>query len=107
MNEEIQPLLDELAADPAFAEAAQEHAEGTSCDEKDCWGCQTVAAVHQLSHWEEEDPFEFAMIECADLASTLRIIAQTNRAIQFLSAVGFHASMFAFANEFEDEDEDE
>ncbi len=108
MNDEtIQPLLDELAADPDFANAATEHAEGTSCDDGNCWGCRTVSAIHNLSHWDEEDPLEFAMIECADLESTLRTIAQVNRASEFLSAIGFHAAMFALANEFDEDEDDE
>lgn len=100
-------LFDDLAADPAIAEAAAEHAEGTSCTtEENCWGCQTVAAIHHLSHWEDDDPLEIVIIECDDLESTLRFIAQANRAAEFLSAASSQASMFAFANEFGDEDDD-
>lgn len=100
-------LFDELAADPAIAEAAEEHAAGTSCvSEENCWGCQTVAAIHYLSHWDEEDPIEIVMIECDDLESTLRFIAQANQAAEFLSAAARQAAMFAFAHEFGDEDED-
>lgn len=106
-NEQEQELFEALSNDPAIAEAAAEHAEGTSCTSaENCWGCQTVKAIHQLSHWEDEDPFEIAMIECDDLEDTLRFIAQANRAAQFLTAAAFHASMFAFANEFDDEAED-
>lgn len=100
-------LFNDLAADPGVAEAAAEHAEGTSCtSEENCWGCQTVKAVHHLSHWEDDDALEFVLIECDDLESTLRFIAQASRASQFLSAAAFHASMVAFTNEFSDEDDD-
>lgn len=100
-------LFDDLAADPAIAEAAAEHAEGTSCTtEENCWGCQTVNAIHQLSHWEDDDVLEIVMIECDDLESTLRFIAQANQAAEFLSASARQAAMFAFANEFGDEDDD-
>lgn len=106
-EEQEQELFDNLAKDPSIAEAAAEHAEGTSCTtEENCWGCNTVKAIHQLSHWEEEDAFDIAMIECDDLESTLRFIAQATRAAQFLSAAVYHASMVAFAHEIED-DEDE
>lgn len=102
-----QELFEALANDPDIAEAATQHAEGTSCtSEENCWGCQTVNAIHQLSHWEEDDPMEIALIECDNLGDTLRFIAQANRAAQFLTAAAFHASMFAFANEFDDEDDD-
>lgn len=100
-------LFDDLAADPAIAEAAAEHAEASCTTEENCWGCQTVNAIHHLSHWEEEDPFEIVMIECDDLESTLRFIAQANQAAQFLSAASFHASMVAFTHEFGDEEDDD
>lgn len=106
-NEQEQALFEALAKDPDIAEAANQHAEGTSCSEENCWWCQTVNAIHQLSHWDDEDPFEIAMIECDDLESSLRFMAQANRAAQFLTAAAFHASMFAFANEFDDDETDD